>query len=99
MWGDAHNSGAYPPNMTRGQRGRNLARAELAGAAILGFVIAPFLYVAAPGFMGPPPPHWQVIGSLVGGAAGILIGFAWMVRIYRADPEPDQMVWRYRERD
>ena len=32
-------------------------------------------------------------------AAGILIGFTWMVRIYRADPEPDQRAWRYRERD
>jgi hypothetical protein len=33
------------------------------------------------------------------GAAGIIVGFAWMIRIYRADPEPDQRVWRYREFD
>jgi hypothetical protein len=85
--------------MTRGQLGRSRARVELAGAAFLGFVLAPFLYIAAPGFKGPPPPDWQVIGSLVVGAAGILIGFMWMVRIYRADPEPDQRAWRYRERD
>ena len=84
--------------MTRGQLGRTLARVELGVAAGTGFVVAPFSYVAAPGFTGPPPPDWQVIGSLVVGAAGIMIGFFWMVRIYRADPEPDQRVWRYRER-
>jgi hypothetical protein len=79
--------------------GRDFARAELAIAAIIGFVIAPFLYVATPGFMGPPPPDWQTIGTPVVAAAGIVIGFCWMVRIYRADPEPDQRAWRYRERD
>jgi hypothetical protein len=85
--------------MTRGPFGRSVARVEIGVAAGTGFVVAPFLSVAAPGFMGPPPPDWQVIGSLVVGAAGILIGFAWMIRIFRADPEPDQGAWRYRERD
>jgi hypothetical protein len=87
--------------MNRGLLGRDLARAELAGAAFVGFVVAPFLYVAAPaGFSGMfPPPDWQVTGPIVVGAAGILIGFTWMVRIYRADPEPDQRAWRYRQRD
>ena len=81
--------------MTRGQLGRSLARVELAVAAFSGFILAPFILVARPGFMGPPDPQWPYAVA----AVGILIGFAWMVRIYRADPEPDHRAWRYRERD
>ena len=29
-------------------------------------------------------------------AAGYLFGLGWMIRIYRADPEPDEPTWRYR---
>ena len=29
----------------------------------------------------------------------VVVGLVWMIRIYRADPEPDQRAWRYRERD
>lgn len=75
-----------------------LARAELALAAFVGFVVAPFLYVAAPGMMGPQPPEWQTAAMLSVAAGGIVTGFIWMVRIYRGDPEPDQRAWRYRER-
>jgi type IV secretory pathway TrbD component len=32
------------------------------------------------------------------GVLGILVGLAWMVRILRADPEPDSSAWRYRDR-
>jgi hypothetical protein len=85
--------------MTRGQRGRRLAKVELAGAAFLGLVLAPFQYVAAPGWMGPQPPAWQTVGPFVVGSLGIAFGLIWMIRIYRADPEPDQRSWRYRERD
>jgi len=85
--------------MTRGQVGRSLARVELAVAAFAGFVLAPFLYLAAPGFMGPPPPDIPIVGVAGVAAAGIVVGFAWMVHIYRADPEPDQQAWRYRERN
>lgn len=87
--------------MTRGQIGRHLARAELVVAAFSGFVLAPFLYVAAPGTIEPMfwAPEWQETALAGIAVAGILIGFTWMVRIYRADPEPDQRVWRYRERD
>jgi hypothetical protein len=82
--------------------GRSLARVELAVAAFSGFVLAPFLYVAAPGPIAEPmfSTHaWQetVLAGIA--VAGILIGFTWMVRIYRAVPEPDQRAWRYRERD
>jgi hypothetical protein len=84
--------------VTRGQAGRRLAKAELAIAGLTGFVVAPFLYVATPGFMGTPPPDVPIIGFAGIGFCGILFGFGWMVHIYRADPEPDQGAWRYRER-
>lgn len=85
--------------MNRGLRGRSLARVELAVAAFSGFILAPFLFLAKPGFMGPPEPDLPIVGVAGVGFAGILIGFLWMVRIYRTDPEPDQRAWRYRERD
>ena len=87
--------------MTRGQRGRRLAKFELLITAVLCFVFAPFLYVAAPAgiepmFSGPGWPRAVLAGI---GVVGILVGFAWMIRIYRADPEPDQRSWRYRQDD
>jgi hypothetical protein len=88
--------------MTRGQVGRSLARVELAVVAFSGFVLAPFLYVTAPGPI-PEPMFSRREGyetALAGIAiAGFLIGFTWMVRIYHGDPEPDQRAWRYRDRD
>ena len=88
--------------MTRGQLGRSVARVELAVVAFSGFVLAPFLYVTAPGpiaepiFLGPGWHETELAGIAV---VSYLIGFVWMVRIYRANPEPDQGAWRYRERD
>jgi hypothetical protein len=35
---------------------------------------------------------------LLAGMTGILGGLVWMIRIHRADPEPDQHAWRYRSR-
>jgi hypothetical protein len=63
----------------------------------MGFVVAPFLYVAAPRAFEPMfiGPGWDQTALLGIAVAGILIGFTWMVRIYRADPEPDQRAWRY----
>ena len=85
--------------MTRGQTGRKWARVELIFAALLGFVVVPFLYVAAPGSLGGPPPDLPILCFAGAGFVGFVVGFVWMVRIYRADPEPDQRAWRYRERD
>lgn len=69
----------------------------MALAAFLAFVVGPFLFIAAPGFMGPPPPFEQLSRGV--GVLGLVVGFAWMIRIYRADPEPDQRSWRYRAWD
>jgi hypothetical protein len=89
---------SYPPDMTRGQVGRDLARDALAIAAILGFVVAPFIYIAAPGGFEPMfyEPPWQQTALAAIGFAGILFGSIWIVRIYSTDPEPDQRSWRYR---
>jgi Flp pilus assembly protein TadB len=87
--------------MTPGQSGRFVAKAMIVLTAILGFVVAPFLYVASPGGVEPmfAGPAWRET-ALVGIAiTGFLIGFVWMIRIYRSDPEPDQKTWRYREWD
>ena len=86
--------------MTRGQLGRRVAKVELAVVAFSGFVLAPFLYVAAPASPEPMFVGANEQGPALTGIAivAFLIGFAWMVRIYRADPEPDQRAWRYRER-
>lgn len=44
----------------------------------------------------PSEPPWYEVALPWAGAAGYLIGLGWMIRIYRADPEPDEPTWRYR---
>lgn len=83
--------------MTRGQRGRRIGRAMIALAVMFVF-LGVFLFVAAPGYMGGPMtrvPFWYDALPVLG-VVGIVVGLVWMVRIHRADPEPDQHAWRYR---
>lgn len=61
--------------------------------------------LAAPGSMGGGFGDGPQIFAIPVGAAlavvsvfGVIIGLTWMIRIHRADPEPDQP-WRYRARD
>lgn len=75
----------------------------IAVLAIGGAVLA---LIAAPGSMGGGIGDGPQIGPIpVGmflplvGIGGVIIGLAWMIRIHRADPEPDQHAWRYRSRD
>ena len=90
--------------LTRGQFGRHLGRLELVVAGVLVFVVEPFLFVAAPGTMGPGPMSGPGIRGDAGPALlGLivlaqLLAFGWMLRIHRANPEPDQSNWRYRAR-
>jgi len=77
------------------QRGRTYAKAEFI-VAVIATLLAAFLYVATPVMMGPPPPWWVSTAPLVVSTVGVVIGFVWMVRIYRANPEPDHGAWRYR---
>lgn len=93
--------------MTRGQRGRLIGRVLLAIAfGTVGLAI--YLFIAVPGNMGPDPMTMtppEVLGLPTGlvvlsvGIVGVVVGLVWMIRIYRADPEPDQHAWRYRSRD
>lgn len=70
-----------------------MAQAELLLGGVVALFLGPFWFVASPGWMGGgPDPRWMLAGLAVG-----ILGFAWMVRIYRADPEPDQHAWRYRD--
>jgi hypothetical protein len=40
--------------------------------------------------------QWYEVALPCVGALGYLVGLGWMIRIYRADPEPDEPTWRYR---
>jgi hypothetical protein len=65
---------------------------------VLVILYTAFLYVSAPGFIGPmlpEPPVWSYAFAAIG-VLGLIVGLVWMVRIYRGDPEPDQHAWRYR---
>ena len=79
-------------------RSRNLVRIEFA-AAVVAPLVAAFLWVAAPGFPGDglwEPPLWYQLWPWAGVAAYV-VGLAWMIRIYRTDPEVGESPWRYRE--
>jgi hypothetical protein len=66
--------------------------------AVIAIAGTAFLIVSAPRFMGGDPMEgspWRYAHLVVAGV-GIIVGLVWMIRIYRADPEPDQHAWRYR---
>lgn len=84
----------------RAWRGRAWARAMLAGAITL-VVLLVIVFVTAPtygGTMMRPSDFAAAVGIIVYGVGvlGPVIGLAWMWRILRADPEPDDRSWRYR---
>jgi hypothetical protein len=81
----------------RGLAGRQRAQAMLFIACAV-VVFEAFLFITAPsGCMcpmpGEPPPMlgWLVPAIGIGGQA---LGIAWMIRIYRADPEAAPSSWR-----
>jgi hypothetical protein len=81
----------------RALRGRRLARLMFA-AALIPLAVAAFFFVAAPNFTGgfyDPGPIGLLVPAI--GVAALVVGLAWMVRILRADPEPDAKSWRYRD--
>jgi hypothetical protein len=97
---DERRTNEWPAGMTgRGLRGRRLARLMFV-AAIVPALLTSFLFVAAPHTSGPmfaEPPDPLVASIVIG--AGILayvVGLAWMIRIYRADPEAHKSFWRSR---
>ncbi len=71
-------------------------------AAFFAIGFAAFIWIAQPGWNGPMfwgGPRVEELIMVVGGFLGVAVGLVWMARIYRADPEPDQRAWRYRDRD
>ena len=76
--------------------GRWMARHLLAIAVALPFLVL-IAWVMQPGSIsGMYDPPWYLAALPWAGAAGYLLGLAWMIRIYRADPEPGERTWRYR---
>ena len=91
--------------LTPGQRGRWIGRAMIAGACVAIASVA-YLYVeitsaSSPMFRTPPDLFGLPVGDVMSmvGLVGAIVGVLWMIRIHRADPEPDQHAWRYRSRD
>ena len=89
-------------NWLRIRRSRLLARSLLVlGVALI--ALAVLLAVSAPSFMGGGREETIAgipISALVvaKGFVGMLIGLAWMWRIYRAPTKSDGATWRYRDR-
>ena len=66
--------------------------------AVLAIAATALVTLATPQFIEPmflEPPVWSNVFTAIG-LVGPIVGLVWMVRIYRADPEPDQSAWRYR---
>jgi hypothetical protein len=89
-------SRAAGPSRADARAGRWMARQLLAVAVALPFLLL-IGWVMQPGsFSGMYDPPWYVEALPWAGGAGYLLGLAWMIRIYRADPEPGETTWRYR---
>jgi hypothetical protein len=76
---------------------RRMARL-LIGIAIVVPILMLVAWIAQPGGIEPMfhEPPWYAAALPWACAAGYLFGLGWMIRIYRADPEPDDPTWRYR---
>ena len=81
------------------RRAHHLIRAELALAVAVPF-LAGFLFVATPGgpspmFSGEPPLVESL--HLWAGVGLFILGFVWMIRLSRPDPEAGERTWRFRD--
>jgi hypothetical protein len=83
-------------------RAHFLIRAELV-IAFAAPVVVGFLWVAAPGTMGGPifhkPSLMETLLTLLpwAGGVGFIVGFVWIIRLSRPDPEAGDRSWRYRD--
>jgi hypothetical protein len=80
----------------RGRRGRQVARRLIVLAVLPGLAML-LAWIAQPGFMYVMSVPWFVPYIPFIGFVMYFLGLGWMVRIYRADPEPDRRSWRYRD--
>jgi hypothetical protein len=72
-----------------------MARALIALAVLCALPIPLLWAVPTAPMFGPVP--WYAPWLPVAGVASYFVGLGWMVRIYRANPEPDTQSWRYRD--
>jgi hypothetical protein len=82
-----------------GLTGKAVARNMIIFAVLLPFAVL-VAWAAQPGWIGGGmlyEPRWYEVALPWAGAIGYLVGLGWMIRIYRADPEPHQPSWRYRD--
>ena len=98
---DENDSTSWPAGlMGRGVRGRRIARLMIVIAIVLPVTLGALVLSASRGMGGGPwsePPDFTLPAIILG--AGILayvIGLAWMIRIYRTDPETHRSFWRSR---
>jgi hypothetical protein len=77
----------------RVERSRAIARAEI-GIAVAWVVLTFFALSAMPGHMGGGPTPADFVPGVV---ATQVVCIVWMIRVYRANPEPAQPTWRYRD--
>ncbi len=82
----------------KARRGRASARSLFAVVIVLVTFVA-FLFLSLPNMIrGYFEPGLIVLIAPGLGILGVMVGLAWMIRILRADPEPDSSSWRYRDR-
>lgn len=80
------------------RRARSAIRVELTVGFAAPVVVA-LVYIAAPGFTYISPlEQFARFAAPLAAVPGVIIGLAWMVRLSRPNPEPDQHGWRYRDR-
>ena len=99
---DERQTSEWPAGMTGlGLRGRRIARLMIVIAIVLPVMLGALVLSASPTtmgggpWMGPPDPTLPAI-ILGVGIVAYFVGLAWMVRIYRTDPEAHESFWRSR---
>lgn len=86
--------------MDRVVRARRLVRLEF-GVALCAVALGGFWFLAMPATPSPmfARASWWEDLILPAGIVGVVVGFAWMIRIVRSASEDEARGWRYRDRD
>jgi len=93
---DGENAWRYRDRQRRLDRARSLIRAELAIAIAIPLVAAFWFFVAPQTFGSHELTLLELVIAVVG-VALYVVGFVWMIRLSRANPEDGESSWRYRD--